>query len=41
VGCNVIINRAIELIIEIHMDIPQEDEKSAYGIMVGLLATVP
>ena len=40
-GYNVGIHRAIELITQVSVDIPQGDERVGFGVMVGLIATLP
>lgn len=40
-GYNVILNDAIELIVEVRFDIPQRDEELSVGLMAGMIATIP
>lgn len=40
-GYNVRVHDSIELINQIHIDIPQEGEPVAAGIMIGMIATMP
>ncbi len=41
IGLNIGVHPAVELITELNIDIPQDDEKMAIGAMIGFLATVP
>jgi hypothetical protein len=40
-GYNIVLNDAIELINQLYLDVPQDDEPVSLGIMVGLIATLP
>ncbi len=40
-GYNVEITKRIELIHQVYVDIPQQDESTTLGLMVGLIATLP
>lgn len=40
-GYNVVLADPIELITQVYLDIPQEDEQAAVGVMVGFIATMP
>jgi len=40
VGYNVLLNDTLELITDVHFDIPHGDEKSSVGFFVGIIATL-
>ena len=40
-GWNVPVTSSIELINELHFDVPQDDEPMSWGVMVGFIATLP
>ncbi|MCP4604699.1 MAG: hypothetical protein GY847_29960 [Proteobacteria bacterium] len=40
-GYNVLIIDSLELINQVFFDIPQDDESTAWGFMIGLIATMP
>jgi hypothetical protein len=40
-GYNVCVNDTIELINQVYLDIPQQREQIAIGVMVGMIATLP
>ena len=40
-GLNIMVTSSIELITEVNVDIPQNDEEVSYGLMIGFLAALP
>ena len=41
VGYNAVLNDSIELINQVFFDLPQSDEQFCWGLMIGLIATMP
>jgi len=40
-GLNIVLNRTVELITQVYLDIPQQDESWGLGVMAGVIVTIP